>query len=90
MVSNQLQLKLVEIQSQMEHLISTVNSIKENTVNKVYDTKGLCEYLKVGKSVIENLKRSGDLSYSKIGQKVVFTQKNVDDFLQKTAINYVA
>lgn len=90
MVSNQIQLKLVEMQGQMEHLISTINSIKENTVDKVYDTKGLCSHLHLTKRDIKELMRNGDLNCSKIGRKFVFTQKNVDDMLKRTAIHYVA
>lgn len=90
MVSNQLNLKLVEMQSKIDFILTTMTSIKENTIDKVYDTKELCSHLKVGKSVIESLKRSGDLTYSKIGKKVVFKQSDVDELLKKTSINYVA
>ena len=55
-------LKLTEMKSQLEVIISTLNTIKERSVDRVYDTKGVCEYLNVGKSVIDKLRQTGELS----------------------------
>lgn len=82
-------LSLVEVKSKLDFIISTLNTIKECSVERVYDTKGVCEYLKVGKSVIDKLRQSGELSYSKIGKSYVYTQRDIDCLLENNRVNYV-
>lgn len=89
MGKNEEKLCLVEMRSQLDHIISTLNTIKENSVEKVYDTKGVCKYLNVGKSVIDKLRQNGELSYSKIGKTYVYTQKDIDQLLESNRVNYV-
>ena len=89
MGKNEERLCLVEMRSQLDHIISTLNTIKENCVEKVYDTKGVCKYLNVGKSVIDKLRQNGELSYSKIGKTYVYTQKDIDQLLENNRVNYV-
>ena len=89
MGKNEEKLCLVEMRSQLDHIISTLNTIKENSVEKVYDTKGVCKYLNVGKSVIDKLRQNGELSYSKIGKTYVYTQKDIDQLLENNRVNYV-
>ena len=55
----------------------------------MYDTKGLCDYLKIGKSAIEKLRQDGELAYSKIGRTIVYTQSDVDALIQNNHVNYV-
>lgn len=83
-------LKLTEMKSQLEVIISTLNTIKEQSVDRVYDTKGVCEYLNVGKSVIDKLRQTGELSYSKVGKTYLYTQKDVDQLLENNRVRYVA
>lgn len=83
-------LKLTEMKSQLEVIISTLNTIKERSVDRVYDTKGVCEYLNVGKSVIDKLRQTGELSYSKVGKTYLYTQKDVDQLLANNRVRYVA
>ena len=82
-------LSLVEVKSKLYFIISTLNTIKECSVERVYDTKGVCEFLKVGKSVIDKLRQSGELSYSKIGKSYVYTQRDIDCLLENNRVNYV-
>ena len=82
-------LSLVEVKSKLDFIISTLNTIKEGSVERVYDTKGVCEYLKVGKSVVDKLRQSGELSYSKIGKSYVYTQSDIDRLLENNRVNYV-
>ena len=89
MGKNEEKLCLVEMRSQLDHIISTLNTIKENSVEKVYDTKGVCKYLNVGKSVIDKLRQNGELSYSKIGKTYIYTQKDIDQLLENNRVNYV-
>lgn len=84
------ELKLTEMKSQLEVIISTLNTIKERSVDRVYDTKGVCEYLNVGKSVIDKLRQTGELSYSKVGKTYLYTQKDVDQLLENNRVRYVA
>lgn len=84
------ELKLTEMKSQLEVIISTLNTIKEQSVDRVYDTKGVCEYLNVGKSVIDKLRQTGELSYSKVGKTYLYTQKDVDQLLENNRVRYVA
>lgn len=78
------------MKSQLEVIISTLNTIKERSVDRVYDTKGVCEYLNVGKSVIDKLRQTGELSYSKVGKIYLYTQKDVDQLLENNRVRYVA
>ncbi len=82
-------IKLIEISSKMDYISKTLESIKAETVNKVYNTEQLCEYLGVSKSVINTYKRNGELPYSKIGRSYVFTQKDIDQFLENNKVRYV-
>ena len=84
------ELKLTEMKSQLEVIISTLNTIKERSVDRVYDTKGVCEYLNDGKSVIDKLRQTGELSYSKVGKTYLYTQKDVDQLLENNRVRYVA
>ena len=86
MVSN---LQLMEIKSQVDYILQTLESIKAEKVNKVYTTEQLCEYLGIGKSVINTYKRNGDLPYSKIGRTFLFTQKDIDHLLENNKVKYV-
>ena len=82
--------KLVELGSKLDLIQSTLDSLRENVINKVYTTDGLCEYLHVGKDVIQRLRREGLLSYSRIGRTCIYTQKDVDELLSNNRIKYVA
>lgn len=80
---------MLELNSKMETILSSLEEIKDGMVEKVYDTKELCQYLKVGKSVIEKLRQDGELSYSKVGRTIIFTQKDVDNLIKNNHINFV-
>ena len=56
---------LEKLESKMDTILLNLKDIKEDRVEKVYDTKSLCEYLKVGKSVIEKLRQDGELAYAR-------------------------
>ena len=65
-----------------------LTALDEN-VEKVYDTKSLSDYLKVGKSAIEKLRQDGELAYSKIGRTIIYTQSDVDALIRNNHVNYV-
>ena len=81
---------IMEMQSKMDSIITTLTEIKEGTVQKVYNTKELSEYLKVGVSAIEKLRQDGELSYAKLGRTYVYTQEDVDNLIKNNHIKFVS
>ena len=81
----------VKIQEKFDAILTALDEIRtdSNSVEKVYDTKGLCDYLKIGKSAIEKLRQNGELAYSKIGRTIIYTQSDVDALIQNNHVNYV-
>lgn len=80
----------MEMRSQMEDIISTLRDIRENAVQKVYNTKELSQYLKVGISAIEKMRQDGELSYAKLGRTYVYTQTDVDNLIRNNHIEFVS
>lgn len=80
-----------EIELKLEAILAALGEIRtgSNSAEKVYDTTGLCDYLKIGKSAIEKLRQDGELAYSKIGRTIVYTQSDVDALLRNNHVNYV-
>jgi len=80
----------INITEKIEAILTALDEIRTgNSVEKVYDTKGLCDYLKIGKSAIEKLRQDGELAYSKIGRTIIYTQSDVDALIQNNHVNYV-
>ena len=80
----------LEMKAKMEDIISTLNDIKENAVKKVYNTKELSEYLKVGVSAIEKMRQDGELAYAKLGRTYIYTQTDVENLIKNNHIEFVA
>ncbi len=80
----------LEMKSKMEDIISTLNDIKDNAVKKVYNTKELSEYLRVGVSAIEKMRQDGELAYAKLGRTYIYTQADVDNLIKNNHIEFVA
>ena len=81
---------ILEMSSKMDNIISTLTEIKEGKVERVYNTKELSEYLKVGVSAIEKLRQDGELSYSKLGRTYIYTQTDVDNLIKNNHIEFVS
>lgn len=81
-------INLVEVKSQLDKILQTLETIKEEKVEKVYTIEKLCEYLGVGKSVIETYRRNGELPYSKIGRTFLYSQRDIDQLLKNTRPHY--
>ena len=79
----------MEMQSKMDNIISTLNIIKDGTVERVYNTKELSEYLKVGVSAIEKMRQDGELAYARLGRTYVYTQTDVDNLIRNNHIEFV-
>lgn len=80
----------MEMQSKMDNIITTLTEIKEGTVQKVYNTKELSEYLKIGVSAIEKMRQDGELAYARLGRTYVYTQEDVDNLLKNNHIEFVS
>ena len=81
----------IDMNSKFEDILAALDEIRNgsNSVEKVYDTKSLSDYLKVGKSAIEKLRQDGELAYSKIGRTIIYTQSDVDALIRNNHVNYV-
>lgn len=79
-----------EGESQGDYIFQILQKVKEINVNKVYNTKELCKHLGVGRSVIDKLRQNGEISYSKVGQTIVFTQEDVDSYLERNKVKFVS
>lgn len=80
----------MEMQSKVDNIITTLNEIKENSVQKMYNTKELAKYLNVGVSVIEKMRQDGELAYAKLGRTYVYTQEDVDNLIKNNHIEFVS
>lgn len=81
---------LEEVVSKVDTILNEIQTIKDGSVNKVYNTKELCKHLGVGRSVVDKLRQNGEITYSKVGQSFVFTQQDVDDYLLRNQVRYVS
>lgn len=81
----------IDMNSKIEAILAALEEIRtgSNSVEKVYDTKGLCDYFKIGKSAIEKLRQDGELAYSKIGRTIIYTQADVDALIRNNHVSYV-
>lgn len=79
----------IDMNSKIETILTALDEIRNGSVEKVYDTKSLSDYLKVGKSAIEKLRQDGELAYSKIGRTIIYTQSDVDALIRNNHVNYV-
>lgn len=57
------------------------------TAQRVYDNKGLMEYLNIGDKLLKKLRDEGLLGYSHYGDKYWYTQADVDKFLLRFHFN---
>lgn len=80
-----------DMNSKFEAILAALGEIRNgsNSVEKVYDTKELCDYLKIGKSAIEKLRQDGELAYSKVGRTIIYTQSDVDALIRNNHVSYV-
>lgn len=80
----------VKIQEKIEAILTALDAIRNgNIAEKIYDTKSLSDYLKVGKSAIEKLRQDGELAYSKVGRTIIYTQSDVDALIKNNHVSYV-
>ena len=81
---------LMRMEVEVSAILAMLQELKEQTVGKVYNTQELCEYLKVGKAVIDKLRQDGELEFSKLGRTIVYTQRDIEKLLEKNHFSFVA
>ncbi len=81
---------LEEVVSKVDTILNEIQTIKNGCVKKVYNTKELCKYLGIGRSVVDKLRQNGEITYSKVGQTILFTQQDVEDYLIRNQVKYVS
>ena len=83
-------ISIMRMEAEVSAILAMLQELKEHTVGKVYNTQELCEYLKVGKAVIDKLRQDGELEFSKLGRTIVYTQRDVEKLLEKNHFSFVA
>lgn len=83
-------ISLMRMEADISAIHAMLQELKEQTVGKVYNTKELSEYLKVGKAVIDKLRQDGELEFSKLGRTIVYTQRDIDKLLEKNHFSFIA
>ena len=84
------EINLMRMEAEVSAILAMLQELKEQTVGKVYNTQELCEYLKVGKAVIDKLRQDGELEFSKLGRTIVYTQRDIEKLLEKNHFSFVA
>ena len=83
-------ISLIKMEADISAIHAMLQEVKEQTIGKVYNTKELSEYLKVGKAVIDKLRQDGELEFSKLGRTIVYTQRDIEKLLKKNHFSFVA
>ena len=83
-------ISIMRMEVEVSAILAMLQELKEQTVGKVYNTKELSEYLKVGKAVIDKLRQDGELEFSKLGRTIVYTQRDIEKLLEKNHFSFVA
>ena len=84
------EINLMRMEAEVSAILAMLQELKEQTVGKVYNTQELCEYLKVGKAVIDKLRQDGELEFSKLGRTIVYTQRDIEKLLEKNHFSFVS
>ena len=83
------EINLMRMEAEVSAILAMLQELKEQTVGKVYNTQELCEYLKVGKAVIDKLRQDGELEFSKLGRTIVYTQRDIEKLLENNHFSFV-
>ncbi len=83
------QISIMRMEAEVSAILTMLQEMKEQSIGKVYNTAELCEYLKVGKAVIDKLRQDGELEFCKLGRTIVYTQRDVDKLLEKNHFSFV-
>ena len=78
-----------ELVSKVDTILQTVQEMKDKRDKKYYTTQEVCKLIGVGKSVIDKLRKNGEISYSQIGQTCIFTQEDIDQLMLNNRVRFV-
>ena len=82
-------LNFEELVSKVDIILQTVQEMKDKRDKKYYTTPEVCKMIGVGKSVIDKMRKNGEISYSQIGQTYVFTQQDIDQLMLNNRVKFV-
>lgn len=88
-MKDDINIKNSELESKVDSILETLQQMKDGSGKKYYTTKELSELTGIGKSVIDRLRQNGEISYSKIGQTYIFTQRDIEELMENNRIRYV-
>lgn len=80
-------LKLKELESKIDSVIEILSQLKDGWCKKYYTTREFSEATGIGKSVIDRLRVTGELSYSKIGQTYIFSKEDVEGLIKNNRVS---
>jgi excisionase family DNA binding protein len=61
--------------------ISTQAELK--STQQIYSTKEVAEFLRISRQTLYRIRLDGVLSFRRVGGRVVFTQQDLDEFLDR-------
>ena len=79
-----------ELASKVDAILEAIQKLKDGRVKMCYTSKEVSEMTGIGKSVIDRMRQNGEISYCKVGQSIVFTQKDIDELLELTRVRYAS
>lgn len=62
--------------------IGIVRTLSEGINLKVYTSQQVCEMLDINVKLLRQYRYNGMLSYSRVGDKYWYTQKDIDEFME--------
>lgn len=83
------ELKITELESKVDSILEILQEMRDGGCKRYYNTKEVSEITGIGKSVIDRLRQNGEISYSKIGQTFIFTQRDIDELMENNRVRYV-
>lgn len=82
-------MKIEELESKVDTILEILQEMKDGGGKRYYNTKEVSEITGIGKSVIDRLRQNGEISYSKIGQTFIFTQRDIDELMENNRVRFV-
>ena len=83
-------LNFSELASKVDAILEAIQKLKDGGSKMCYTSREVSEMTGIGKSVIDRMRQNGEISYSKVGQSIVFTQKDIDELLELTRVRYAS
>ena len=72
-----------ELLHEMQNIKKLLSEFLKPTPKKIYSPKTLADYLNVSTRTIQNWRDSGKISFTKVGDVILFTQDDIEVFLKR-------